>query len=1018
MSLPEASMRRPVTTMMVFLCVVVIGAISARLIKLELFPEFDAPMLWVNLPYQGSTPDEVEQEITRPAEEVIATVADIKRMRSTSRQDGANIHLEFDWGVDTDLKAIEIEEKLDGIRSQFPSDFQRSFVGQWSSNDMAILQLRISSERDLSGAYDMLNRKLVRPLERIDGVSKVELYGVWPREVRIELRSDRISAHRLNLVDLMGSLQSANFSVTAGRVTDGAKRYMVRPVGALSDVKQIENLPISDTGLRLSDVATVVYDDPELEEARHLDGNFAIGMNVFKENGANVVEVVDTVVEEFTLLEDDPEMRGINLYFMNNAAEGITQSLRDLLEAGVLGGIFAIVILFFFLRRLATTTIVALAVPISILVTVGFLYFLGFTLNILTMMGLMLAVGMLVDNAVVVTESIHRHQHLDPEGSSRISALRGVKEVALAVTAGTLTTAIVFLPMIVSQADEVTVYLQHVSAAICVALVASLLISLTVVPLLTARLKPPKKAGKTIIDKSIERYGRMLSWLIDHRWSSAGIIVGVLASVAIPANVVKSDFFPDQDEGKELRLIYHINDTYTLDRVEEAVDKIEAHLFAGKEDFHIESVYTYFTPRFAVSTLLLKDPDELDMDMGDLKKLIAEDMPKIAIGSPSWTWQSSGGRESVRITLNGESSEMLADLSYGLEQVLSRIEGLVDVRSEATIGDREVHVVVDRERARQYGYSTEQVASTISAAMRGQRLQRFRTADGEIEMRIKLQESDRRSVDDLRNLTLRGTNDSQVSLASLANFQVSRGPREISRENRKTMLGVTAGLDGITSNEAKNKIQQVLDRYDLPAGYAWGFGRTFTHEEESQATMMQNLILALILIYLVMAALFESLIHPAAIWTSIVFSIVGVWWFFLITDTVFSIMAWIGILILVGIVVNNGIVLIDHINHLRSEGMDRKAAIVQGGRDRMRPILMTAATTVLGLVPLCIGTKQIGGDGPPYYPMARAIVGGLTFSTAVTLIILPSIYIMLDDVRLWSRRVATAASMKRAEVAG
>ena len=483
MSLSEASMRRPVTTMMVFLCVVVIGAISARLIQLELFPEFDAPMLWINLPYQGSTPDEVEQEITRPAEEVIATVSDIKRMTSRSRQDGANIHLEFDWGVDTDLKAIEIEEKLDGIRSQFPSDFQRFFVGQFSSNDMPILQLRISSERDLSGAYDMLNRKLVRPLERIDGVSQVELYGVWPREVRIEVRADRISAHRLDLVDLMGSLQSANFSVTAGRITDGTRRYMVRPVGSLTEVRDIENLPISNSGLRLSDVATIVYDDPELEEARHLDGKFAIGMNVFKENGANVVEVVNTVVQEFDLLEDDPEMRGINLYFMNNAADGITQSLRDLLEAGLLGGAFAILILFFFLRRLATTTIVALAVPISILVTVGFLYFLGFTLNILTMMGLMLAVGMLVDNAVVVTESIHRHQHLDPEGSSHLSALRGVKEVALAVTAGTLTTAIVFLPMIVSQADEVTVYLRHVSAAICVALVASLLISLTVVPI-------------------------------------------------------------------------------------------------------------------------------------------------------------------------------------------------------------------------------------------------------------------------------------------------------------------------------------------------------------------------------------------------------------------------------------------------------------------------------------------------------------------------------------------------------
>ncbi|NNE47296.1 MAG: efflux RND transporter permease subunit [Rhodothermales bacterium] len=1013
MTLSDLSMRRPVTTMMAFVCLVAIGGISSRLIPLELFPEFDAPMLWINLPYQGSTPDEIEREITRPAEEVIATVADIKRMRSDSRENGANVHLEFDWGVDTDIKAIEVQEKLDGIRHLLPPDFQRFFVGQFSSTDMPILQMRISSQRDLSGAYDLLKRKLVLPVERVDGVSKVELYGVWPREVRIELESDRVSAHQVSLVELMSTLQGANFSVTAGKITDGSRRYLVRPVGEISDLNQLESLPISRTGLRLGDIAKVVHDDPELREGRHLDGNFAIGLSVFKENGANTVEVVRRITAEFDDLQEDPEMQGINLYFMNNAAEGITSSLEDLLNAGILGGLFAFVILFFFLRRMSTTMIVAMAVPISIVVTIGFLYFLGFSLNILTMMGLMLAVGMLVDNAVVVTESIHRHQHIDTEGDSRLSALRGVKEVALAVTAGTLTTAIVFLPMIVSQADEVTIYLKHVSVAICVALVVSLLISLTVVPLLTARLKPPKHAGSNIIDRAIDRYARMLSWMIGHRWGSTGIILLVLVTAAIPIKFVKSDFFPDQEDADEIRLIYHINDTYTLERVEQAVDKIEAYLFENRDEFEIESVYSYYTPNRAVSTLILNDPDEAKKDASEIKELIKENLPKISIGSPSYSWRSTGGAESVRVTLSGESSELLADLSEDIETVLSRIDGLVDVRSEASLGEREVHVVVDRDRAQQYGYSSEDVAITISSAMRGRNLRRFRTPDGEIEMRIKYQDVDRQAVDNLRNLTLGGDQGQQVSLASLADFSMSRGPRGIHRENRKTMIGVTAGLNGITSNEATPRIREALERYEMPAGYTWDLGRSFRDEEDSQAIMLMNLLLALALIYLVMAALFESLIHPAAIWSSIVFSIIGVYWFFLITNTTFSIMAWIGILVLVGVVVNNGIVLIDHINFLRSEGMPRSEAIVQAGRDRMRPIIMTAATTVLGLIPLCIGTKQIGGDGPPYFPMARAIVGGLTFSTVVTLIILPSIYVMLDDVRAWSRRVVAYARADR-----
>jgi len=318
-------------------------------------------------------------------------------------------------------------------------------------------------------------------------------------------------------------------------------------------------------------------------------------------------------------------------------------------------------------------------------------------------------------------------------------------------------------------------------------------------------------------------------------------------------------------------------------------------------------------------------------------------------------------------------------------------------------------VVVDRDRARQYGYSTQQVASTVSAAMRGQNLRRFRTPEGEVEMRVKFQDTDRQTMDNLRNITLPNADNNDIKLASLADFRVRRGPRRIHREDRATMIGVTAHLDDLTTDEAQEKIGQLLSRYQLPDGYSWGYGASFQDAEESQNIMMTNLLLALVLIYLVMAALFESLIHPLAIWTSIIFAIVGVFWFFMFTGTTFSIMAWIGILILIGVVVNNGIVLIDHINHLRSEGLPRHDAIVQAGRERLRPIVMTAATTILGLIPLCIGNTQIGGDGPPYYPMARAIVGGLAFSTVVTLIILPSIYIMLDDVRAWSRRIVQAA---------
>ena len=1054
MNLTQTAMRRPVTTLMVFVCMLLIGGLSMRLIPLELFPEFDVPVVFVQVPYPGSTPEEVERQITRPAEEALATISDVKRMRSTSRENQAEVQLEFNWGVDTDIKAIEAREKLDAVRDQLPADIERIFVGQFSTSDMPILQLRVSSERDLSSAYELLDRKLKRRIERIDGVSKVDLYGVQPREVRIELEADRVAAHRVDLVSLQEQLRGANFSTTAGRITDGGRRYIVRPVGELTTIDQISNLVINERGLRVRDIATVKYDEPERDHGRHLNGTYAVGLNVSKEAGSNTVEVSEQVEAALGELDGDPEMRGINVYMMDNSAEGITSSLQDLLEAGLLGAVLALVVLYFFLRRWSTTLIVALAVPISIVVTVGALYFLGLTLNIMSMMGLMLAVGMLVDNAVVVTENIHRHQHLAAQGrvnartdervdvhtsnrpavhttpvllrpededtfadaadTRRAATLQGVKEVALAVTAGTITTGIVFLPMIISQADQVTLFLKHVSVAICVALAVSLLISLTVVPLLSARLKPPAPTTKrTLVDKAAALYTRQLDWMLRHRKTSAALILGILLSVAIPAMLVEQDFFPNDNTEREIPLYFHLNDTYTLERVEETVDKVEAYLFAHKEALEIESVYSYFTPDHAQSTILLTDDGEKSVE--ELKETIREGLPKIALGTPSFTWESGGGRESIRVTLSGKSSEQLAELANEVEFRLSRVGGLTDIRSEARAGDREVRVVVDRDRARQYGFSTQQVASTVSAAMRGQNLRRFRTDDGEVEMRLMFQDTDRQTMDQLRALPIRRTSENgtgQISLAALADFEVRRGPRAIQRENRATMIGVTATLDGdLTSNEARERIDAALDGMVLPTGYTWGWGERVQQAEESQAIMLTNLLLALALIYLVMAALFESLMHPFGIWTSILFAVVGVFWFFLITGTTFSIMAWIGILVLIGVVVNNSIVLVDHINGLRrEEGVARHQAIVRAGRERFRPILMTAATTILGLIPLCIGTTQIGGDGPAYYPMARAIVGGLAFSTFITLVILPVIYLMLDDLRRWSRRIVRVAT--------
>jgi HAE1 family hydrophobic/amphiphilic exporter-1 len=488
-----------------------------------------------------------------------------------------------------------------------------------------------------------------------------------------------------------------------------------------------------------------------------------------------------------------------------------------------------------------------------------------------------------------------------------------------------------------------------------------------------------------------------------------GLIILLLVSVAVPMSIVKQDMF-DEPEDRRIRLHYHINSSYTVEKVEEAVDVYEDYLFRNQDKLEIESVYSYYQGNYAMSTILLKKGDEARKSMDEIREELREGLPKLAIANPSFEWHSTGGGEqSVRIQLVGKSSEQLVFLSKEVAWTLSRVEGLVDVRSEAETGDEEVHVIVDRDRARQLGFSAREIANVVSAGMRGINLRPFQGDYGEIPVRIEFHEDDRQTVENLRNLPLFTGEREPVSLASVADFRVRRGPRNINRENRTTSLGVTANLQGITMGEAKQKIGQVLANFNFPPGYSWNYGERFDYEQEAFSTMMINLLLALALIYFVMAALFESLLFPAAIWTQILFAVVGVYWFYLITGTTMTIMGMIGILILIGVVVNNGIVMIDYVNQLRAKGMNRHEALVEAGGARLRPILMTAGTTVLSLVPLCVVTTQIGGGGPPYFPMARAIVGGLSFSTIVTLLVLPTIYVLLDDLRIWARNIIRMA---------
>jgi HAE1 family hydrophobic/amphiphilic exporter-1 len=1006
MSPARFALRRPVTIIMVFVSMVAVGLVSARLLPLEFFPAVDIPFIGIQVPYQGSTPEEVEREITRPVEEVLATLSGIRRLESESTAEGALVEVVFDWGEDVAVKAVEARERVEAIRDQLPDDVRRINVFKFNLTDQPVLRLRISSERDLSGAYDLLMRRLIRPLERLPGVARVTLEGIEPREVRIELIADRVAAHGIDLIELQQQLQQVNFSDSAGLIRDSDTRYRVNPRGEFRSVEEIGELVIRADGLRLGDIAEIRYDSQRRTYARHLDRKYAIGVSVFKESGANLVDVGRLALDEVERIGRTPEMQGIKVFFLDNQAEGVTESLSELLKAGMIGALLSLVVLYFFLGHVQTTLMVSLAVPVALTITLGVMYFLGLSLNILSMMGLLLAIGMLVDNAVVVTESIHR-EHENTPGDPEGAAIRGVRAVGLAVAAGTLTSAAVFLPIIFGEQDDISIFLTHVAAAIVVSLTVSLFIAQTIIPLMATRLDHPASDRQNRWVGALKRhYVRLLKWTLVHRWAAAGLVILALASAAVPMTLVETDMFP-QDETRRLFLRYHLDGHYPLAKIKESVDRIEEYLYANQDEFEIRAVYTYYDEQGSDSTasvILLTEDDEAVLSSQEISRRIMEGLPRIAIGRPSFSFERVGGGEKLNVTLTGSSSEILRGLAEDVVRILKPVEGLSSVVSEAAAGDQEVQLRVDRDKANRLGFSTRDVAQAVAIALRGVELREFKGEEGEIPVRLQLREEDRENLSDLKDIKLRNAAGQPVPLMSLVTFSQNSGPAEIRRIDRATGLRVTAQLDGISSEEARERITERMDLVQLPSGYDWAFGGGFEEDDEAMRKMLFNILLAIAIIYIVLAAQFESLIYPASMICTILFSVIGVYWFFLLTGTTFTLMAMIGILILIGVVVNNGIVLIDHVNQLRLKGLSRDEALLRAGEERLRPILMTVGTTVLGLTPLCIGTTQIGGDGPPYFPMARAIVGGLLFSTFVSLVLLPTIYTWLDIIRHWPRR--------------
>lgn len=1001
MTLPELAIRRPVTTLTIIISLVVLGSVALVRLPLGFMPEVERPILFVQVPFPNSTPEQTERLIVRPIEEVLGSVKGVDSMTSMCNADSGRVSLEFAWGHEMSLARAEVLERIDRIRGELPDTIgDITISGSWDSRDedQAVLEGRLSSNRDLSESYDLLDRKIVRPIERINGVASVRLDGVNPREVRINVRLQDLEAHGVDVRQVVSLLRSSNFDLSVGVIRSAERRFSVRTVGSFKTIDEISGLALRADGLRLGDVAEVLYEEPPLEYGRHLDGNFAVGVTVTGEADANAVAICDEVQLRVDEMSADPELDGVKFLIWFNQGEEIRKTLSDLVFTGIFGALLASIVLYVFLRRFSMTFIVVACIPFSLIVACGAIWAMGKTMNTLTLLGLIVGIGMLVDNAVVVMENIYRHQQM---GVGRAEAARaGSREVSMAVIAATVTSVIVFLPMVFNKPSEMNIYLRELAITVCLTLIASLFISQTLIPLATSRfirLRPPRRAPLMLWIEG--KYDRILAFNLRHRWISVVVGVGVIASAAFPFNRIDKNFDSNQSE-MFVQARYEFSEPLSLERKEKVINIVEAILLPQKEHLNAEHIYSFWSDRFSLTRIYMKEGSANDTAMAETRarlRTLVPEIPgvKLEVQDQSGFGRHRGGGKRISFQIIGEDTGVLSELAEEAKLRVSEIPGLVDVWTSTESGQMELSVDLDRELAARYGVPFNQPAEIVSMTFRGRRLQRFRTADGEREMRLTLDEKDEETVSQLRNLPVWGSSGEKIPLASLAEFSLAPGPERIRREERRTSVRVGARYEDGTMTDYLPSVQRTMNSMDFPYGYSWTMSDWVERQREQSRDFLVDLLLALLLVFAVMAGLFESVRQAIGLMVSLPFAVAGAFWTLWLTGTDFDQPAAIGLLLLIGVVVNNGIVMLEHINAYRRTGMDRTSAMKRGGRERLRPILMTAITTLVGLVPIVVQRPALAGVY--YYSMALVIMGGLLVSTGLTAVLLPTTTALAED---------------------
>jgi hydrophobic/amphiphilic exporter-1 (mainly G- bacteria), HAE1 family len=1022
---------RPVTVGMATLGVLVLGWISLTRLPLEYLPTFSSSNISVNAPYPSSSPEEVERLIVRPLEDSLSTINGIDTLSANASASQASINITFVDGTDMDMAAVDVRDRIDRVRHLLPADLEQLRVRRFQTTDIPILRIDVSAGWSKERLYYFAEEVMQRRLERLEGVAQVDVRGLRTPELQVNLDPGRMSAHGLDVRQVVSLLRNSNLNLSAGHIRDERRKFLVRTVGEFSHPREIRELPLNATGLRLGDVAEVAYTFPRQDDFNFLNGVESLNIRINKTSTSNLLQTANAVKQELEAIRVLPEAEGLHLRTYRDASEDVRKGLGQLRDAGLIGGGLAILAVFLFLRRFRTTALVAMAIPLSVVGTCVIIYLLrqagavDMTLNVISLAGLMLALGMLVDNSIVVIESIFRHRNELGE-DARTAALAGTSEVALPIVASTATTLCVFLPIIfLTAGGRFRLYLENIGITVCIVIVSSLVVALTVVPMAAAIVLRHQSARPSRLFAWMTGvYGNILTFTLRHRFLFVvGIVLLFTGSIHLFSTIQQS--FATRSLEREVVIHVDTPRQYSLAQTAAVYDEVYRILDARREELDIADIsYSYDRStgrsrggwrRSRQINVYLKDEEESGLSTLETRERIRGLLPTVAgVNLRIATSRGHGGSSGVEVQLMGDDMVVLELVSKAVVERLASIPAIRDVDTSLESGDQEIHVRVDGERILQAGLTTQSVAFTVNNALSSRAVSHFEANDREIDLVMQYREEDRETLEQLKNVPV-FAEDAPLPLGALAEFDLVAGPRSIERENHQAKLTITANTaDPMATFGALRQAQQVLDSIALPPGYEWSFGRWNRYSQQDQQSGWFALLFALPLVYLLMAALFESFTQPFAIMFSVPFAMLGVGVVMKLANQPWDNMTMIGLIVLMGVVVNNAIVLINHVNFLRKEGYGRNRAIVLGGQHRLRPILITAVTTILGMLPLVAPILLPGVFGPvegraaSWAPIGLVILGGLTTSTFLTLIILPTLYSLIDDLTGFVGRVRRA----------